>query len=181
VTTTFDGVLQQTPDGLYELRFERLFPYPVEKVWAALSEPDQIGKWLAGGNIAPVTGQEFTLRWDHTGDTMDSRVIRADAPRLLEFVWQFGDGPASVVRWELAPDPAGTRFTLTHTGLSTNELEDTAPGWHAHLDLLEKLLNGAPAPWNWEPFNVLKAHYLEVLAERGIAVASTDAASTRAD
>jgi uncharacterized protein YndB with AHSA1/START domain len=36
-----EGELTESKDG-YEARFERILEHPVEKVWKALSEPEQL-------------------------------------------------------------------------------------------------------------------------------------------
>jgi uncharacterized protein YndB with AHSA1/START domain len=179
VKTHDDGVLTINV-GSYELRFERIYPFPVDQVWAALTEPGQLRQWFADGDLTGAAGDQFRLRYDHTGDVLESRIIRTEAPRLLEFNWQWGNEPASIVRWELAPDPAGTKFTLTHAGLAFAELDNTAPGWHAHLELLAALLNGEPAPWSWDRFNTLKEQYAAQRKEQGVVAPVAEPASAQA-
>ena len=41
-----DGTLTKTDDG-YALRFERDLAHPVDKVWAALTQPDRMKGWLS--------------------------------------------------------------------------------------------------------------------------------------
>jgi uncharacterized protein YndB with AHSA1/START domain len=38
----------------------------------------------------------------------------------------------SIVRFELAADPAGTRLSFDHTGFPNDDAEGLATGWHAH-------------------------------------------------
>ena len=44
---TGDGTIETIGDGRYVLRYERRLRHPVEKVWAALTEPRQIEQWWA--------------------------------------------------------------------------------------------------------------------------------------
>ena len=44
------GTVHNHEDG-YQLRFERHLLHPVEKVWAALTDPAQLAQWLAPGEI----------------------------------------------------------------------------------------------------------------------------------
>ena len=41
------GTMETTADGRYILRYERRLRHPVEKVWAALTEPDRMEEWWA--------------------------------------------------------------------------------------------------------------------------------------
>jgi len=46
------------------------------------------------------------------------------------------------VRFDLEPSERGTRLRLTHTRQSAKTAAGTAPGWHAHLDVLGVVLEG---------------------------------------
>ena len=47
------------------IRFERLLPGPIERVWAFLTESDKRGKWLAWGEMEPEVGSDFELHFHH--------------------------------------------------------------------------------------------------------------------
>ena len=51
------GTVHKRADG-YQLRFERQLHHPVEKVWAALTDPAQLAQWLAPGEIELTLGGE---------------------------------------------------------------------------------------------------------------------------
>lgn len=54
-----DGTLE-TIDGRLALRFERTLAHPIERVWRALSEPDELGAWFpAAAPWGPTTGETF--------------------------------------------------------------------------------------------------------------------------
>lgn len=162
-----DGVVT-IENGIYTLRMERYLPHPVEKVWEALIDSEQRSAWLCVGPAPLEAGATFTWHWDNTGDELHSRVISVDPPRRFEFLWEPYEEGESIVRFELAPESTGVRLKLTHTFPHARELPGTASGWHAHFELLERFLNGRPSPWNWSRWRELKAHYIEVLAQRGL-------------
>ena len=61
---------------------------------------------------------------------------------------------------ELSEDGDQVRLVLTHTRLKTREdVVGVLGGWHAHLDILEDVLEGrVPEPF-WRRFNPLDAEY----------------------
>ena len=69
----------------------------------------------------------------------ETKVKRADAPRVLEFSWGARD-----LRWELEPLGAGgTRLTLWHN-IDCDYISMGAAGWHICFDVLGRLLAGQP-------------------------------------
>lgn len=113
-----------------------------EKVWQALTDPAHLHEWApfdAGGSLA-TTGATVTLTTvgAPTPQVSETRVTRADAPRLLEYNWGGQD-----IRWELAPFGTGTRLTLWHN-IDRRYIAMGAAGWHICLDVLDHLLGDAP-------------------------------------
>ena len=47
------------------VRFERLLPGPIERVWAYLTEPEKRARWLAGGEMELWVGGRVELRSRH--------------------------------------------------------------------------------------------------------------------
>jgi uncharacterized protein YndB with AHSA1/START domain len=45
-----EGTIQPL-EGRSLVRFERRYPHSVERVWAALTEPDQLRQWFGEGDI----------------------------------------------------------------------------------------------------------------------------------
>ncbi len=105
-----------------------------EKVWQALTDPTHLREWApfeVDGNLA-MAGTTVNLAWVGTAQVSETRVTRADAPRVLEY----GD-----MRWELDPLGGGTRLTLWHS-IDRRFISWGAAGWHICLDVLERLLAG---------------------------------------
>jgi uncharacterized protein YndB with AHSA1/START domain len=142
---------------LYVLRFERNLNHPVEKVWAAITEPEQLVQWLAAAEIDPRPGGRFVLNFENTRDHMPGRVIKWDPPNLFEHT--FGDEANGVVRWELIPNGDGCLLKLSHTVYSSAEMANFLSGWHTHLDLLSDLVDGRPRPWSWDEWRAHRDRY----------------------
>jgi len=104
------------------------YPYPVEQVWRALTDPALISQWTTTGqggrpsgfSIAVGTRFQYvakpTMGWR---GIVDCEVLEARAPSLLRYSWQ-GDpnGEVTEVVYRLEPHDGVTRFTYDHTGFT---------------------------------------------------------------
>src|SRR5688500_12100620 len=82
-----DGTLE-TIDGRDVLRYERHLSHPVERVWRAITAPEEIVQWLGEAELEPVEGGTVVVRWLNMPS--DNAVVRGTvsafaSPRLLEF------------------------------------------------------------------------------------------------
>jgi hypothetical protein len=68
----------------------------------------------------------------------ETKVTRADVPKLLEYNWGGND-----MRWELDAFGGGTRLTLW-TSIGRRFVSMGAAGWHICFDVLDRLLSGTP-------------------------------------
>ena len=107
-----------------------------EKVWQALTDPAHLREWApfeADGSLGTV-GTTVKLTWMGTPTPLETRVTRADAPKVLEY---------NDTRWELEAFGGGTRLTLWHK-IDRRFISWGAAGWHICFDVLERLLAGEP-------------------------------------
>jgi uncharacterized protein YndB with AHSA1/START domain len=96
--------------GHCEVRLTRRYDASPAEVWAALTEPGSIARWLA-----PVVALELTPGGAlQLAIGVDARVLAIEPQRLLELDWRYGGEAPSVVRVELAPDGDGTLLSLDH-------------------------------------------------------------------
>jgi len=129
------GAQVQKGGDKWTLILVRELRHPPERVWEALTDPAHLREWapfVADGNLG-ATGT-VNLTWVGTGQASETRVTRADAPRMLEY----GD-----IRWELEPSGGGTRLTLWHS-IDRRYVAWGTAGWHIALDVLDRLLAGRP-------------------------------------
>jgi uncharacterized protein YndB with AHSA1/START domain len=113
-----------------------------QKVWQALTDPAQLREWApfdADGSLAKAGS---TVKLTTVGapgpHVTESKVTRAEAPKLLEYNWGDFD-----MRWELEPSADGTRLTLW-TNIDRRFISMGAAGWHIAFDVLDHLLGGTP-------------------------------------
>ena len=113
-----------------------------EKVWQALTDPAHLREWApfdADGSLGTVGATvRLTTVGAPTPHITETRVTRADAPRVLEYNWGGFD-----LRWELKPVGSGTRLTLWHN-IDRRFIAMGAAGWHICLDVLDRCLSGQP-------------------------------------
>jgi uncharacterized protein YndB with AHSA1/START domain len=128
----------------WTLVFVRDLRHAPDRVWTALTEPDQLSAWApytADRSLARTGDATLTMfaGADEEADRLPASVTRAEPPRLLEYTL----GP-DFLRWELEPVDAGTRLTLSHTVAGRDWLPKVAAGWHLCLDVAERLLDERP-------------------------------------
>ena len=115
--------------------------HPPTKVWQALTEPAQLHEWApfdADRSLGSVGPAKLTAVGAPKPIVSETRVTRADAPKLLEYRWGEGD-----MRWQLEPLGDGTRLTLWHN-IDRRYISMGAAGWHICFDVLDRLLAGEP-------------------------------------
>jgi len=116
--------------------------HPPEKVWQALTDPAQLREWApfdADGSLDKAGRTvKLTTVGAPTPHVSETKVTRADAPKVLEYGWGGND-----MRWELEAVDGGTRLTLW-TSIGRRFISMGAAGWHICFDVLDRLLSGTP-------------------------------------
>ena len=148
ITPADEGVIGEHNDGRAFIRFERHLDHPVERVWASLTEPDQIIQWLCHRvEIEPKVGGHFTLGLGATdGEEPEEtgQITIFEPPHLLESAEDDG----STLRWELRPQGTGCLLTFTDTRpLGERASNSVRAGWHLRMEQLPEALNGRPTDW----------------------------------
>jgi uncharacterized protein YndB with AHSA1/START domain len=132
----------QNGEEKWTLVLVRVLRHSPEKVWQALTDPAQLREWApfeADGSLgAAGSTVQLTTVAAPRASISETRVTRADAPKLLEYNWGEHE-----MRWELEADGGGTRLTLW-TNIGRRFMAMGAAGWHICFDVLDRLLSGAP-------------------------------------
>jgi uncharacterized protein YndB with AHSA1/START domain len=103
---------------------ERTLNAPVDKVWRALTDRDEMKKWYFDLDaFKPEVGFTFQFAGQgHKGEKyMHLCEIKEVIPQQkLSYSWEYqGLQGSSVVTFELSPEGNKTKIKLTHTGLET--------------------------------------------------------------
>lgn len=128
------------------LRFERRLSHPVDVVWRAITQPDELEHWFPSrvevDELQP--GAEMVFRFENmpldAPSTMAGRVTEFDPPRLFEFYWG-GDH----LRFELEPVAGSPDESVLRLTVLLDERDKAArdsAGWHVCLDRLGRQLGG---------------------------------------
>lgn len=169
-----EGSLEQTEDGRWRLRFERVVPHPPQTVWPALTEEERLSAWFPTtieGELRPGAPLRFRFRGEEL-PPMEGETVECDPRRVLEFVWGFTEDDTHVPeeyrderpersRFELSPEGDGCRLTFTTTYDKLGKSARDAAGWHLCFDALEASLAGEgpveSSPEQWKALNRLYA------------------------
>jgi uncharacterized protein YndB with AHSA1/START domain len=134
------GTVTAGPDGL-TLRFERRYDAAPDEVWAALTEPESIRRWLlAEAVLEPRVGGAFRLDWRGLGSAGGS-VLTWAPPRLLEVEWNEGE-LRTHLRIAIAAAADGALLLLEHRAVAPGAGVRMGAGWDAHLTALGEALAG---------------------------------------
>ena len=71
-----------TPD--VTLRFERRLQHPIQRVWAAITEPDEIEAWWGRATVDLRPGGAMRIEWLNGDVTMPATITELDPPHVLE-------------------------------------------------------------------------------------------------
>jgi uncharacterized protein YndB with AHSA1/START domain len=159
------------------IRFERLLPGPIERVWEYLTDSDKRRTWFAEGPMDLRPGGEFEYVWRNSeladqkdpvpekyevyeGHRMKGHIIQVDPPRRLVHSWdETGANPNEVI-FELAEKGDKVLLTLTHRRLSGRAgMLSVAGGWHTHLEILQARLEGRDPPPFWATHSRIEQEY----------------------
>ena len=157
------------------IRFERLLPGPIERVWEFLTDSQKRGLWLASGKMEPRVGSKFALSYDNEKlspdrtpppETYKGRgratsthtITRFEPPHFLGMTWGDEINP-SQVDFELKREGDKVRLILVHRRLPRITMLNVGPGWHTHLGILDDQLNGRTPIAFWTTFAGLAEHY----------------------
>jgi uncharacterized protein YndB with AHSA1/START domain len=126
---------------------ERDIPYPPEKLWRALTQPQLIEEWLMKSDFEPVVGHRFNLRGDW-GGVLDCEVLVVEPNNTLSYTWNFAHDDAayalkSVVTFTLTPTRTGTRLRMEQLGFRPDQKQaygGAKAGWQGFFAKLEQVL-----------------------------------------
>ena len=162
------------------VRFVRLLPGPIDRVWEYLVDPDKRARWLCGGKTDESVGGNIDLLFHNATlpdvpddpppaehESADQQflfhgsITRYEPPHAFAHTWDYEDVPSEVC-YELEEVGDRVRLTLTHSRLaSQKEVLDVCGGWHTHLDILLDELSGEPRRAFWRTMEAVLKNYHE--------------------
>ena len=124
---------RSTLGGRPALRIERRLTRPAERVWRAVTEPEELARWfVAPVPWTPVAGEEFEAGGER------GRITAFEPPRLI--AWSWGIERYS---FELTPDGDGCLLVFMHAyDPALGPGHQHAAGWEAYFDRLDAHVAG---------------------------------------
>lgn len=119
---------------------EREVPFPPEKIWRALTQPQLIEEWLMKTDFRPAVDHQFSFRADW--GSVDCRVLEVEPDKTLSYTWA-AYGLESVVTWTLIPTSSGTRLRMEQSGFRPDQPQaynGAKVGWPRFFANLERVL-----------------------------------------
>ena len=115
--------MTKTNDLAGAIILERTFGAPVERVWIALTDVNEMGEWYFDlKEFRAEIGFEFEFVVEHEGNTYHHlcKVTEVIPEKKIAYTWRYKGEPGdSLVTFELFPEGKKTRLKLTHTGIET--------------------------------------------------------------
>jgi uncharacterized protein YndB with AHSA1/START domain len=136
---------------------EILIKAPVEVVWAVITEPEQISRWLSDeAQVEQRAGADGALTWRRGGRggkrevdaIVPIRVVDAEPYRRFSFRWNYPEGAepdegnSALVEFTLTEETHGTRVRVIESGIdavtdgeeaNARYREDHEQGWERHF------------------------------------------------
>jgi uncharacterized protein YndB with AHSA1/START domain len=130
-----------TDEGHSRLRFERRLAHGQDRVWRAITDPDELKEWFPAAVIyEPRVGAP--MHFDFGGaagqDVWPGEVTDWDPPRAFAFRWGEDE-----LRFELSAAGDDTLLVFTHSfAHQPGKPARDAAGWEACLEAFDALLEG---------------------------------------
>ena len=146
------------------IRFERLLPGPIERLWEYLTVSEKRAAWLAAGEFDLRVGGRIELIVDNDRlsdekppagapargtKRVEGRITRLEPLRALAYTWAW-DGNETDVLYELTPKGKDVLLVIHHRVPEDAGLQrGFGGGWGAHTGILEDVLNGVKPRGFW--------------------------------
>lgn len=132
------------------------FPFGPERVWRAVTEPEELSKWFGDEIIMePEVGSEVVFIWEEHGRST-GRIEAYEPIHTFAFRWRahgiaedepLADDNSTLVTFTLTPSGTGTRLEVVETGFANLPPEIRAKayrendrGWQVELEELTAYL-----------------------------------------
>jgi uncharacterized protein YndB with AHSA1/START domain len=132
--------MNETSTETRSIVVEREIPFPPEKIWRALTQPQLVEEWLMKNDFKPIVDHRFGLRFDW--GTVNCQVLAVEPNKTLAYTWVSGD-LESVVTWTLTPTRMGTHLRMEQSGFRPDQpryYQGAKAGWPRFFANLEQVL-----------------------------------------
>lgn len=135
---TKKGVVTSESEG-YKVAFKRMLNHPIETVWKAITDPQELRYWFTDVEMDSRPGGKMSIRFRDEAKTVTSgQVVTIDPPHRFEWTWE-----DELAVFELKPiGDNRTELRFTYSKMAKDYAVNAPAGFHTLLDRLEERLNG---------------------------------------
>ena len=126
-------------DGTTYVVFHREFRAPIEDVWASVTEPERLERWIGTWSGDPASGSvEFRMTAEAEDAAAETHRIRECHPprRLVTESRSPGDDATWRLELDLAETDGVTTLTFAQLLEDGLPVDSVGPGWDYYLDRL---------------------------------------------
>lgn len=128
-------------EGRPAVRFQRTYAHPVDRLWAAITETEDLAHWFPSKvRLEGRTGGTVAFSHDPNIEDDQGTVLAYDPPRRLAYTWG-----ADELHFELEPVAEGCTLTLINVLEARDGAARNAAGWAVCLAELDKHVDGGVA------------------------------------
>ncbi|GAA3636574.1 SRPBCC family protein [Microbacterium awajiense] len=158
---------REVRDGAVYIVFERTFRAPRDDVWAAVTEPHRLERWIGTWSGDPTTGSvEFRMTAEDPDAAPEThRILLCDPPRRLVTESTSPDDDTTWrIELDLTEERGVTTFRFAQRMEDAVPAETVGPGWDYYLDRLVVAHGGGDAAMvEWDAYYpALSNHYAEM-------------------
>lgn len=127
------------------LQFVRTYPDPIDRVWAAITDPDKLSAWYGTWRGDPSTGRIELASDEGGGEFKWTDIVECDRPHKLVLVLPtpYGPWPISIT---LSESDGVTTLVFVHRLSEPYDPTSIGPGWHYYLDRMAAAIDGDAMP-----------------------------------
>ncbi len=150
-------------EGRPHLRLIRTFRAPVEDVWASVTEPQRLERWIGTWTGTPGVGNtiSFVMSAEEGAEPEDVEIRECDPPH--RFVGDFTTGEGTWrIGLSLEETDGVTSLVFTQAVNPGDDTGSFGPGWEYYLDRLVAERLGTTMP-DWDDYYPAQRPYYENL------------------
>lgn len=141
--------------GEIDVLIDRTFRAPVTDVWASLTEPERVARWIGTwtGEAGPGRTITFLMTAEESAEPEEVDIRECVPPRRL--VIDFRQGDATLEPWRVTVELEGadevTTLRFRTTVPEPFDASDVGPGWEYYIDRLGAAITESPMP-EWDAY-----------------------------
>ncbi|MFF2051466.1 SRPBCC domain-containing protein [Leifsonia sp. NPDC058194] len=140
------GTMRRLDEQHGAVRVEDVYDTGIDDLWAAITQPARLARWVAAVEGEPTLGDTFRAAFT-SGWEGPARVEACEAPDRLVVTLSPGADDETAIEARLTAEGDRTRLVVEERGLPLEVLHFHGAGWQAHLEDLARTLSGADSAW----------------------------------